>query len=173
LPYDVKDLVKVFADFRVPMRSARHSLGIGTAIQWQTGNPWGANNTNINAVVGPGVDGVQDNPLGTRATDPTFIAGVDQTDPVTTEFFEPRGSHREPDQWELDMQLNYKFAFSKGVNFEARFTVDNVTDEQEVVGVFTTFDPAPGADNTPVGFPTAYSQIQQPRSFNLNFGITW
>jgi hypothetical protein len=173
MPYDVKDLVKLFGDYRLPLNSSRHSLGIGAGFQWQTGNPWTPSNTNISAVVGPGADGIQDNPLGTRATDPGFIAGLDQLDPVVTEFFEPRGSQREPDQWELDLQLNYKFNLSKRAIFEARFTVDNVTDEQEVLDVFTTFNPAPGANNDRVGFPVGYNQLQLPRTYAFNMAVTW
>ncbi|HEX5041428.1 MAG TPA: hypothetical protein VFV75_00890 [Candidatus Polarisedimenticolaceae bacterium] len=172
LPFDIKDQVKLFGRYDLPLRSTRHSLGIGSSLVWQTGSPWAPNSTSIVAVVGPGADGVQDNPLGTRASDPTFIGAVDQTDTVT-EFFEPRGSHREPDNWALDLQLNYKFAFSKRVNFEARMSVFNVTDEQEVRDVFTTFDPTPGADNTSVGFPINYNQLQTPRSYAFNFAMTW
>jgi len=172
MPYDIKDQVKLFARYDLPLNSTRHSLGIGSSLVWQTGSPWAPNNTNIVAVVGPGADGIQDTPLGTRATDPGFIDGADQTDTLT-EFFEPRGSHREPDNWALDLQLNYKFAFSKRVNFEARMSVFNVTDEQAVLDVFDTFDPAPGADNTTVGYPINYNQLQTPRSYAFNFAVTW
>ncbi len=172
LDFDIKDQVKLFGRYDIPIKSARHSLGVGSSLVWQTGSPWAADNTQIVAVVGPGADGVQTNPLGTRVSDPLFVADADQTDTLT-EFFEPRGSQRQPDNWALDLQLNYKFMFSKRVNFEARMWVNNVTNEQEVLDVFTTFDPAPGADNATVGFPVSYDDLQTPRTYGFNFAVTW
>jgi outer membrane receptor protein involved in Fe transport len=173
LSWDLKHLLKIFGEYRLPLKSTRHSLGIGGGFQWQSGNPYAASRTNVVAVVGPGADAVQDNPIGTRTVDPGFVAGVDQTDTVI-EFFEPRGTRKEPDNWQLDMQLNYRLAMSKRVNFETRFTVFNVTDENDPLAVSS--DVAPNTafeDNPDFGRPTSLTQLQRPRRYQVSFAVTW
>jgi hypothetical protein len=67
LPWDQKHLLKLFAEYRLPLNSVRHSLGIGAGYQYASGNPYEKSRT-VNVVVGPGPDGVQDVPLGTPGT---------------------------------------------------------------------------------------------------------
>ena len=174
LPWDVKHLAKLYGEYRLPINSTRHALGIGAGYQYASGNPYQKFRNSVNVVVGPGPNGIQEDPLGTPAVD---AVSDDQLDQVT-QYFEPLGSRREPDWWSLDLQLNYKFSFSKDVVFESRFAVYNVTDEQTPLQVNTNwFDPElKGSDslaNYTFGFPAAYSQFQAPRSYSVQLGVVW
>lgn len=172
LSYDVKHAVKFQASYDVPLKSARHGLQFGSIFDFRSGNPYTRTQTQV-VVVGPGLDGVQDTPLGTVG-----VSAVDQTDNVVA-FLEPRGSSgREPDSWTLDASMKYRFKFSKNTNFEASFECFNVTNEQKPLTVSTVWTAVPTTaaqrrNNYLFGYPTAYSQFQLPRSYRLNFAITW
>ncbi len=172
LPWDIKHAGKLQAFWSVPIKSERHGLSLGGAYEFQGGTPYAKNNT-VNLVVGPGADGVQDLPLGSSGAGVT----VDQTDAVLT-YFEERGSRREPDLQSLDLSLNYQFRVGKELTFETRLEIFNVTNEQkpDTVSAAWIDNPVSLTDqrtNYLFGAPTAYSQFQPPRSWRLQFALTW
>lgn len=173
--YDVKHAVKFQASYDVPLKSARHGLQFGSIFDYRSGNPFNRQQANYFVVVGPGADGIQDNPLGTTAA--AAVPG-DQTDFLTA-FFEPRGSGgREPNVWTVDASMKYRFRFSKNTNFETSFECFNVTNEQKPLAVSTTWFEAPASTgqrrtNYTFGYPTSYTQFQTPRAYRINFAITW
>jgi hypothetical protein len=187
LSFDVKHAVKVQGNYDVPLKSARHAVNLGAIFDFRSGNPFTKSRT-INLVVGPGADGVQDVPLGTNALIPG--ASLDQAANVT-QLFDPRGSSgTEPNNWTLDLLAAYKLKFTKNFNFEFRFEVFNVTNEQKATTVSTNWwtqdELANGSITTPaalparlrtnhtLGYPTAYaSQFQTPRAYRVNAAITW
>ena len=160
-------------------------MNVGAIFDFRSGNPYTRTRLK-NIVVGPGRDGVQDVPLGTNQL---LAAGTD--DQIATnqlEFFDPRGSSgREPSMWQLDLLASYKLKFTKNFNFELRFEVLNVTDQQSLdvdqtsPSVSTNWWTQEELDDpvitTPAqrvtrertnylfGFPTAYSQFQRPRTY--------
>lgn len=177
LSFDFKHALKFQAFYEVPVKSARHGVTLGGIFDFRSGNPFARNRT-ISTVVGPGPDGVQDNPLGTQTG---AVASDDQFANVLT-YFEPRGSGgREPNVWTLDLSTKYRFSFSKNTSFEATFEVFNVTDEQKPLTVSTNWFENPTSStqlrtNYLYGFPTAYSTgstFQTPRAYRLNFAILW
>ncbi len=167
LPFDVERELKLGGSYRLPIDSPRHSLEFGGTYTWTAGNPYEGNNQ-VNVVVGPGPDTIQDFALG---TDAATAGGSDDQTAQLTEFFQPRGSFQEPDIWTMDFQTKYLFNFSKDVFFEARMEVRNLTDEQQPLSVNDNFTAA--GPNTTFGFPTSYSQFQNARSYRFNAAVIW
>lgn len=168
LPWDVTHAIKLQGFYQIPLKSARHALSVGSVFNYASGTPFAANRS-VTVVVGPGADGVQDTPLGTLAQ--PGVTDADQTAANVLEFLEPRGSRRIESAWQLDLSMNYRFHFSKNVAWESRFNVYNVTDQYSVLAVNTQFQP--GGANTTFGFPTTYGQLQNPRTYELVFAVTW
>lgn len=168
LAFDVDAAAKLFGSYRIPLKSNRHILELGGSFDWSAGNRYAANNL-VNVVVGPGPDGAQDVPLGTSAGD--VPAGIDDQTAQVTEFFEPRGSRQEPDLKYFDFLARYQFKLARDVIFESRFRVDNLTDEQRPFEVNAQF--VEGGTNESFGRPVGYGQLQNPRSYELNFGLIW
>jgi outer membrane receptor protein involved in Fe transport len=171
LPWDTKHSFKTQAFYAVPLRGDRHGLSIGGVFEYTSGTPYARSNTASSVVVGPGADGIQDQPLGS----PGASAPNDQTDTVL-EFFEPRGSHRTPAFATVDLSLNYSYRLVKDLVFQARFEVFNATNQQAFDTAFATWDPTIGSDqgnNHLFGHPTAYSQFQTPRTFDVQFALIW
>ncbi len=167
LNWDSTHNVKLQAFYNVPLRTTRHGLSFGMIYDYRSGFPY-AGNASRSTVVGPGADGVQDNPLGTLGSG---IAN-DQVDNVTT-FFEERGTHRAPHLQNVDLSGVYKFNFAKDVFFETRLEVFNVLNEQHANAVNAGFSGATGTPTTTFGYPTSYSQIQIPRGFRVQFAFLW
>lgn len=167
LPWDSTHAFKLQAYYSVPLKSNRHGLSFGAIYDYRSGFPF-AGSATTNIVVGPGPNGIQDVPLGS----PTAGGSDDQRDNVTT-FYEKRGTHRAPFNQQLDLSANWTFAFNPKVNFSTAFEVFNVTNENHATAVNAAYSSSTGLPASTFGFPTSYSQIQLPRSYRLNFALTW
>lgn len=175
LPWDVPHAVKVQGFFTVPLESPRHGLTFGTVANYLSGAPY-AKNRQLQVVVGPGADGVQNTGLGTPSTDPGSVN--DQVDTVV-EFFEERGSHRIGSAWNLDLSAVHRFRFSKSASFESRFEVFNVFNNQQPLTVSTQWFENPTtagqrSSNHVFGYPTSYGGFfQARRAYQLQFAVLW
>ena len=90
LPWSIDNSGNIFGAYRIPIPSKRHSLEVGGVFTYRDGNRYEKSETRP-IVVGPGPDGVQDNPLGTSGDGVTN----DQTDQIT-QYVEERGTRQEP-----------------------------------------------------------------------------
>lgn len=108
-----------------------HTLDFTSYAFYQSGQPW-------NLVV----------PL----QEPNTTQGV-------THFIEPRGSRRNPDQYQVNFGLGWSFPLSKRVRAQLMSEIVNVTNEQELIGVIGR-----GIDGTPT--PTSLN-YQVPRFYRL------
>ncbi len=174
LPWDTRHLVKIYASYQIPLPSKRHSLTAGAAATYRSGNPYAKQDSGLRVVVGPGSDGIQDQPLGTPA--PTGSA-VDQTDRVLT-FYEPKGSHFAKATESLDLSLVYRFLFNKQVTWETRFAMYNVTNAAAPITVNQQWYPNPtngseGRSDYLFGHPSGYTNIQGPRYYEVHFAVLW
>ncbi|HEX6852476.1 MAG TPA: TonB-dependent receptor [Candidatus Polarisedimenticolaceae bacterium] len=176
LDWDTPHAFKFQGYYQIPLRSARHGLTVGTVGQFLSGLPYARNNGTRNTVVGPGPDGEQDSPLGTPGDE---ALDDDQTESLVA-YFEPRGSHRGPSTYNIDLSFVYRFRFAKNTNFETRFEVFNVTDQQRPTAVSSSWFENPAGDNAQLetnytfGSPTAYQGFfQNPRTYQVQFAVTW
>lgn len=175
LPWDVTHQAKVQGYYQVPLKSERQRLTVGGVINYASGAPYAKNNT-AQIVVGPDAYGNQTCAIGTEIWG-SEDCGSDQTDKVGV-YYEKRGAHRTPSTKSLDLSVNYGYQFTKRVNFEARFDVFNVTNEQELIGVNTTWYPevttaSQSKTNYLFGFPTTNAQIQGARGYRFQVALTW
>lgn len=160
LSWSINNSFNVQGSYRIPLNSRRHTLTVGARTNFRDGNRY-EQSQNTNVVVGPGPNGVQEDPIGS-----TTVTVDDQTAQVTT-FFEERGIRREPNVWSLDTQLKWLFNFNRKVNMESRIEVFNITNEQRPAAVNTGFP------SSTFGYPNSYSQFQTPRNYRFNFAILW
>lgn len=174
LPWDVRHQAKIQGFYQIPLKSERHKLSVGGVINYASGAPYNKNNT-FNVVVGPGADGTQERPIGTEIYSGT--CGTDQCDKIAINY-ESRGARNIPANKQLDLSLNYGFQFTKRVNFEARFDVFNITNEQAVALVNTAWYPVASNGtyqkyNYVFGHPYTNASFQTPRAYRLQFALTW
>jgi outer membrane receptor protein involved in Fe transport len=165
LAWSINNSANIQGSYRIPLPSRRHTLTVGGRWNFRDGNRYSQTDS-LSTVVGPGADGVQDNPIGT--TDPAN--SLDQEASITT-YYEERGVRREPNVWRLDTSVRWLFNFNRKVNFEGRFEVFNITNEQRPTSVNTGF--TLGGNNERFGFPTSYQQFQTPRNYRFNFAVLW
>ena len=182
LAWDVRNQAKIQGFYMVPLKSERHKLSVGGVINYASGVPYAKNNT-FQVIVGPGADGNQDYTLGTVLYGSTYACDVqhnphpDQCDKVGI-YYEGRGAHTTPATKQVDLSVNYGYQMTKRVNFEARFDVFNVTNEQEVTGVSSTWYPVAlsgsmSRANYLFGYPTANSNFQGTRGYRFQLALTW
>lgn len=146
LPWDVKDAVKVYGYYALPLRSERHSFTIGATFNYASGPVYAKNRTATDV---PGYEG--------------------ERIPV---FYEPRGCRRVPGTWSPDLSFNYGFKFNKRVQFEFRSDIFNFLDIQKPINLYSDWQP--DTSNARFGHATAYgTDFQTPRTFRFQFALNW
>lgn len=168
LPWSVNQTANVQGAYTLPINSRRHSLSLGGRFSFREGERYSASGTQA-VVVGPGPDGVQDVPLGSISA-----GGSDDNSANISTFIEERGIRREPNFARFDLLARWRFHFNKRVDFETRFEIFNVTDEQRADEVVESC--GGGATFTcgqNFGFPTGYGDFQTPRNFEFSFAVLW
>jgi len=162
LSWSINNAANLQGSYRIPLQSRRHTLTVGARGEYRDGNRYEASRTRSGVVIGPGADGVQDVVLGTIGA-----GGTDDQTANVVVYSEERGTRSEPSNWQLDLSLRWLFNFNRKVNFETRFELFNVTNEQKPTAV----------NANPVsytfGYPTSYSQMQTPRNYRVGFAILW
>lgn len=175
LSYDRPDQFKLQGSYQIPLPPGRHRAVIGLVFDYRSGAPYQKNFTESNVVVGPGPNGVQDFPLGHQ-----LQPGEDSDDwyePSLVHNYDGRKLHRSPPIKTVDLSLSYTFTLSRKLLFETRLEVFNAANWQKPLNVSSQWITGKTAledsTNYLFGFPLAYTDIQQPRRFQLQFALLW
>lgn len=169
--WDRPNVLNAYGVYNVPLHSSRHALSVGGGVTFTSGYAFSrvTSGSGQNVVVGPGPNGIQDVALGSPAS---VASGTDdQTDTVTT-FYEPRGSYRSPNNWTLNLSANYRFHLTKKVTWQTMLEIYNATNNQNAVTV-TAAVPASNPNDPHFGYPSGYTQLQQPRRYDFVIALIW
>lgn len=144
-PWDRTHILKANGFYNVPLKSSKHQFTIGAE---------------ANFISGYAYSRLRD----TFAQIPVQGGGYTTTADGTL-YVDERGSYRWPDNYWIDLSLNYKYNLWK-TTFETRLEIFNVTNVQDQ-------NDGIDQDGDTFGNATGVGDYQDPRDYRLSFVLSW